>query len=37
MLGGGVFCPTCGELTTNPGYEAPPGGQPTLGPDTGED
>lgn len=19
-LGGGVFCPTCGEVTTNPGY-----------------
>jgi len=24
LLGGGVFCPTCGEVTTNPGYEAPP-------------
>jgi ribosomal protein S27AE len=23
-LGGGVFCPTCGQVTTNPGYEAPP-------------
>lgn len=19
-LGGGVFCPTCGEVSTNPGY-----------------
>jgi uncharacterized Zn finger protein (UPF0148 family) len=25
MLGGGIFCPTCGEITTNPGYQAPPG------------
>ena len=24
MLGGGIFCPTCGEITTNPGYQAPP-------------
>ena len=23
MLGGGIFCPTCGEITTNPGYQAP--------------
>jgi ribosomal protein S27AE len=22
-LGGGLFCPSCGEVTTNPGYEAP--------------
>jgi hypothetical protein len=22
-LGGGLFCPTCGEVTTNPGYELP--------------
>jgi uncharacterized Zn finger protein (UPF0148 family) len=22
--GGGLFCPSCGEVTTNPGYEAPP-------------
>jgi uncharacterized Zn finger protein (UPF0148 family) len=22
-LGGGVFCPTCGEVTTNPGYTPP--------------
>jgi hypothetical protein len=20
-LGGGLFCPTCGEVTTNPGYK----------------
>jgi uncharacterized Zn finger protein (UPF0148 family) len=24
QLGGGLFCPTCHEVTTNPGYEAPP-------------
>jgi hypothetical protein len=24
MLGGGIFCPSCGEITTNPGYQAPP-------------
>jgi len=24
MLGGGIFCPTCGEITANPGYQAPP-------------
>jgi CheY-like chemotaxis protein len=23
-LGGGIFCPACGEITTNPGYQAPP-------------
>ncbi len=23
-LGGGLFCPTCGEITTSPGYQAPP-------------
>jgi hypothetical protein len=23
-LGGGIFCPTCGEVTTNPGYTPPP-------------
>jgi uncharacterized Zn finger protein (UPF0148 family) len=23
-LGGGLFCPSCGEVTMNPGYEAPP-------------
>jgi ribosomal protein L37AE/L43A len=23
QLGGGVFCPTCGEVTTNPGYTPP--------------
>lgn len=22
-LGGGIFCPTCGEVTTNPGYRPP--------------
>jgi ribosomal protein S27AE len=22
-LGGGVFCPTCGEVTMNPGYRPP--------------
>ena len=29
-LGGGVFCPACGEVTTNPGYQAPsaPGAEP---------
>ena len=21
ILGGGIFCPTCGEVTTNPGYQ----------------
>jgi hypothetical protein len=29
-LGGGVFCPTCGEVTTNPGY-APPAPAPDTG------
>ena len=24
QLGGGLYCPSCGEVTTNPGYEAPP-------------
>ena len=24
-LGGGLFCPTCGEVTTNPGYGTPAG------------
>jgi hypothetical protein len=24
QLGGGLFCPGCGEVTTNPGYEARP-------------
>ncbi len=23
-LGGGVFCPTCGEVSTSPGFQAPP-------------
>jgi hypothetical protein len=23
MLGGGVFCPTCREVSTNPGYQPP--------------
>jgi hypothetical protein len=23
-LGGGLFCPACGAISTNPGYEAPP-------------
>ena len=23
MLGGGVFCPTCGEVSTNPGFTPP--------------
>jgi hypothetical protein len=23
MLGGGVFCPTCKEVSTNPGYQGP--------------
>jgi hypothetical protein len=23
LLGGGLFCPACGEVSTNPGYEAP--------------
>ena len=22
LLGGGLFCPSCGEVTTNPGYES---------------
>jgi ribosomal protein L37AE/L43A len=22
-LGGGIFCPTCGEVSTNPGYTPP--------------
>jgi uncharacterized Zn finger protein (UPF0148 family) len=21
VLGGGLFCPSCGEVTTNPGYQ----------------
>ncbi|MEI8105016.1 MAG: hypothetical protein WCH31_04120 [Actinomycetes bacterium] len=25
MLGGGIFCPTCGKVSTNPGYQAPAG------------
>ncbi len=25
-LGGGIFCPACGEVTTNPGYQAPAAG-----------
>jgi len=24
QLGGGTFCPSCGEVTTNPGFQAPP-------------
>jgi hypothetical protein len=24
MLGGGIFCPTCGEVSTNVGYQPPP-------------
>ena len=24
QLGGGLFCPACGELSTNPGYAPPP-------------
>jgi hypothetical protein len=24
QLGGGVFCPTCGEISVNPGYTPPP-------------
>jgi hypothetical protein len=31
-LGGGIFCPTCGEVTTNPGYQAP-AAQPGSGQD----
>jgi hypothetical protein len=27
-LGGGVFCPTCGEISTNPGYQAPTAAEP---------
>ena len=27
-LGGGLFCPTCGEVTTNPGYQAAPAAEP---------
>jgi ribosomal protein S27AE len=23
FLGGGLFCPSCGEVTTNPGYGSP--------------
>jgi hypothetical protein len=22
-LGGGLFCPACGQVTTNPGYKPP--------------
>jgi hypothetical protein len=22
-LGGGIFCPTCGQISTNAGYQAP--------------
>ena len=24
FLGGGLFCPSCGEVRTNPGYDARP-------------
>lgn len=27
-LGGGTFCPTCGEISTNPGYQAPAAAEP---------
>lgn len=27
QLGGGLFCPSCGEVTTNPGYGTPPTGE----------
>jgi hypothetical protein len=30
-LGGGLFCPTCGEVSTNPGYQAAP--SPAADPD----
>jgi uncharacterized Zn finger protein (UPF0148 family) len=23
-LGGGLFCPSCGEVSTNPGFQPPP-------------
>ena len=36
-LGGGIFCPICGEVTTNPGYQAAPDEPPSPGPDAGED
>ena len=25
QLGGGIFCPTCREITTSPGYQGQPG------------
>ena len=28
-LGGGLFCPTCGEVTTNPGYQPAPASDPS--------
>ena len=33
-LGGGIFCPTCGEVTTNPGFQAP---APAPEPESGSD
>jgi hypothetical protein len=33
-LGGGIFCPTCGEVTTNAGYQAP---APAPEPESGQD
>ena len=32
-LGGGLFCPACGEISTNPGYQAPPPSEPAPEPD----
>jgi hypothetical protein len=37
MLGGGVFCPGCGDLTTNPGYRLRSGEDPAAGSDPGPD
>ena len=34
-LGGGLFCPSCGEISTNPGYQAPPASEPAPEPDPG--
>jgi hypothetical protein len=36
-LGGSSFCPTCGEVTTSPGYRAPLAGPASPGPGSGED
>jgi hypothetical protein len=34
-LGGGVFCPSCGVVTTNPGYGTGPADDPAAASDPG--